>query len=100
MTKGEDFRHVLATRNITEVICLSSKTSNNAFVFPLRLAAEGQFEASNLSPDFMAQLEAKLALEPSRSAPSAPGSHIGAEDAFVYIYAVLESTGYRERYAE
>lgn len=37
MTKGESFRHVQATRNIAEVICMSPKTSNNGFVFPLYL---------------------------------------------------------------
>ena len=37
MTKGEDFHHVQVTQHIVEVICMSPKTSNNGFVFPLYL---------------------------------------------------------------
>ena len=37
MTKGEVFRHAQVTRNIAEVICMSPKTSNNGFVFPIYL---------------------------------------------------------------
>lgn len=37
LTKGETFRHAQVTRNIVEVICMSPKTSNNGFVFPLYL---------------------------------------------------------------
>ncbi len=35
MTKGEDFQHVFVSKGLSEVILLSSKTSNNAFAFPL-----------------------------------------------------------------
>ncbi len=38
MTKGESFHHVQITRNIIEVICMSPKTSNNGFLFPLYLS--------------------------------------------------------------
>jgi predicted helicase len=37
MTKGETFKHAQVSRNIVEVICMSPKTSNNGFVFPLYL---------------------------------------------------------------
>lgn len=37
MTKGEEFAHVHITKEPAEVIGLSPKTSNNAFVFPLWL---------------------------------------------------------------
>jgi type I restriction-modification system DNA methylase subunit len=36
MTKGETFCHALVGNTLSEVILLSSRTSNNAFVFPLR----------------------------------------------------------------
>jgi type I restriction-modification system DNA methylase subunit len=44
MTKGENFKHAQVTDKITEVICMSSNTSNNGFVFPLYLypLQEGQ----------------------------------------------------------
>src|SRR5262249_53581528 len=41
MTKGETFKHVQVTRLVPEVICMSPKTSNNGFVFPLWLKADG-----------------------------------------------------------
>jgi len=37
LTKGESFHHIQASREVVEVICMSSKTSNNGFVFPLYL---------------------------------------------------------------
>lgn len=107
MTKGESFRHVLATRLITEVICLSSKTSNNAFVFPLHLNPEGQLASIqdgaspygcengliNFAPEFISQLEDKLG-----GGSLSTGAHIGAEDVFHYIYAVLEAPSYGARF--
>lgn len=41
MTKGEEFAHVHLTKTPAEVIGLSPKTSNNAFVFPLWLKLSG-----------------------------------------------------------
>ena len=49
MTKGDNFHHVFATDKITEVICLSSKTSANAFVFPLYV----QDAQTNINPDIV-----------------------------------------------
>lgn len=37
MTKGESYQHTLVSQTISEVILLSPKTSNNAFVYPLYL---------------------------------------------------------------
>ena len=85
LTKGEVFKHAQVTRSIVEVICMSSKTSNNGFVFPLYLypkegtlpgmedesgAAGGR--RPNLAPAFVAALEGKLGLvfEPHPPTPS------------------------------
>ena len=40
MTKGETFKHAQITDKIVEVICMSPKTSNNGFVFPLYIYLE------------------------------------------------------------
>ena len=40
LTKGEQFHHAQATRDLVEVICMSPNTSNNGFVFPLYLYPE------------------------------------------------------------
>ena len=37
MTKGENFQHAQVSDKLVEVICMSPKTSNNGFVFPLYL---------------------------------------------------------------
>src|SRR5665648_414491 len=113
MTKGESFGHVLPTRHITEVICLSSKTSNNAFVFPLYLMAEDQIRVAegggtpghdrgalhNLSPEFLGSLEARLCAGSTSGDPTTAGVSIDAEGVFHYIYAILEAPSYRTRFA-
>jgi len=81
MTKGERFKHAQVTRNIVEVICMSPKTSNNGFVFPLYLypkkvdEKQGNFlershwpaskggRVPNLDKDFVEKLAGKVKLE-------------------------------------
>ncbi|MBV9571035.1 MAG: N-6 DNA methylase [Alphaproteobacteria bacterium] len=84
MTKGESFAHALATDRMPEKISLSSKTSNNAFVFPLYVNGN----AENYSPDFRAFLDARYE---HRYRP---------EQILGFIYAVLHAPTYRQRYAE
>src|SRR5579863_6843119 len=51
MTKGEKFRHCQVTRDVSEVIVMSPKTSNNGFLFPLYLfplVREGQQSQGSL----------------------------------------------------
>ena len=84
LTKGEDFRHVQITDTPAEVICMSPNTSNNGFVFPLRVD-KGQ---ENLAPAFRAFLDARYS------------HHHTPEDILGYIYAVLHAPSYRACYAE
>ncbi len=99
LTKGETFKHAQVTRKITEVICMSSKTSNNGFVFPLYLypdtskrdlfsQLEPQEKRPNLNPAVVAALKAAYGQEPT------------PEDIFHYVYALLYAESYREKYAE
>lgn len=98
LTKGEDFAHAQMTTHITEVICLSPKTSNNGFVFPLwlypadepadLLDEPGTEKHANLSDEFVAALQA------------AQGRAVSPEDTLAYLYAVLYTPGYRDRYAD
>jgi predicted helicase len=82
------------TQHITEVICMSPKTSNNGFVFPLWLyppvdLIEGDAERRpNLAPAFVAALQA------------AQGRPVSPEDTLAYLYAMLHAPGYRVRYAD
>ncbi|MDR3626703.1 MAG: DNA methyltransferase, partial [Ignavibacteriaceae bacterium] len=108
MTKGEVFKHAQITDKITEVICMSPKTSNNGFVFPLFIytdkpvkkkafhsqlmmfepAAAYQAKQPNIKPELFEELKAKYKKE------------VTPEEIFYYIYAVLYSNTYRTKYAE
>ena len=107
MTKGEPFAHAFVSSVPVEVISLSSKTSNNAFVFPLRFYPDmdarlrfgfnqAKFK-TNLSPMFLRKLAEGLGVEIARN-----GLPVGLtpESIFHYTYAVFHSPGYRRRYAE
>lgn len=102
MTKGEAFQHVLVSNTLSEVILLSSKTSNNAFAFPLHLKSENsglQFgECANLAPQFLSSVANTLGLTRDKSSGLPVG--LTPEDIFRYAYAVFHSPGYRSRYAE
>ena len=94
MTKGDDFSHVFVSDKITEVICLSSKTSANAFVFPLFLrddqrtlrGLETLGTRSNISPKILKAYRALF------------GKAVTSRTVFMYSYAILHSPAYRRRY--
>jgi len=99
LTKGESFQHAQVTCNIVEVICMSPKTSNNGFVFPLYLYPDAErddlfskHEPSERQPNLNTELVRKLA--------EAYGEEPSPEDVFHYVYAVLYAPSYREKYAE
>lgn len=91
MTKGDDFNHVFLSDKITEVISLSSKTSANAFVFPLFLRERDALVKRN-QPNIDRQiLRAYAEIAGKAATPMAM---------FEYWYAILSSPSYRRRYNE
>jgi len=89
MTKGDDFNHVFVSDKIAEVISLSSKTSANAFVFPLfRRDHDGLFECCQPNIDRQI-MSAYSDIAGKAATPLAM---------FEYWYAVLCSPSYRHRY--
>lgn len=113
LTKGEPFAHVQASRVPSEAICMSSKTSNNGFVFPLYLYPEGSGKQRrlllegettgrrpNLSQSFIDQITPKLDLEFIGDGSGDLDRTFGPEDIFAYIYAILHTPGYRQRYVQ
>ena len=92
MTKGETFKHAQVTKNIAEVICMSPKTSNNGFVFPLYkkdlFNNSEEKRIPNISPKLFTVLSEVYKKEPT------------PEEIFYYIYAILYSNIYRTKYAE
>lgn len=89
------FSHAFISVNPVDKIFLSSKTSTNAYVFPLHLYPNPnnpkELEESvrpNLSSEFLKDITSKLGYTPT------------PEAIFYYIYAILHSPTYRTRYAE
>jgi len=103
MTKGESFHHVLVSNTLSEVILLSSKTSNNAFAFPLYLRSGNsdlQFgEETNIAPKFLIALTNRLGLAQNEKNELLT-TELTSEVIFQYIYGVLHSPNYRNRYIE
>ena len=113
MTKGETFRHAQVTRGIVEVICMSPKTSNNGFLFPLYrypgVGKESQqmFDAwpagkDGRQPNFDPKYVQIFGLATELSfIPDGHGNlstSFGPEDLLAYIYSVFHSPEYRRRY--
>jgi hypothetical protein len=97
MTKGEDFGHVMVSRWMAEVICLSSKTSNNAFVFPLYAASadsDGLIRRSKPAERESNLSAAFAALLPQRDGDLQPANILN------YVFAILQSPSYRTRFRE
>lgn len=91
MTKGDDFNHVFLSDQITEVISLSSKTSANAFVFPLFLRDPDGLVKRNQPNIDRHVVAAYTDIAGKAATPMAM---------FEYWYAVLSSPSYRRRYNE
>ena len=118
LTKGETFKHAQVTRNIVEVICMSPKTSNNGFVFPLYLypdtnkrdlfsqAKEQKKRQPNISPKLFTALSNTYKVgqtflsDHDQSLFEQDKQECLSHQIFYYIYAVLYSNTYRTKYAE
>ena len=107
MTKGETYQHTLVSKTISEVILLSPKTSNNAFVFPLYLyPTEGEMllggshRHPNLNAEFVKAVSEKLGLNFVTDGKGDIENTFGPEDIFDYAYAIFHSPTYRSRYVE
>jgi predicted helicase len=110
MTKGETFAHAQVSRNICEVICMSAKTSNNGFVFPLWVKNEAleldfqetKSDDSPRRPNFSHRFTKAIAdaLNVSAAKPHSLPAGLTPEDVLHYIYAVFHSPSYRSRYSQ
>ena len=103
LTKGETYRHAQVTHLITEVICMSPKTSNNGFLFPLYLypksteeerdlldaVEEGAERRPNLAPEFIEDCSKRLKLSFISDGVGDLKKTFGPEDGFHYMYAVF-----------
>ncbi len=103
---GHKYFTANSTKTLTEI---SSQPYAPLTLFPLYLYApssqqEQQLEIGprrpNLNPKFIADMEQGIGLKFSPDGAGDLKKTFGPEDVFHYIYAVLHSPTYRERYAE
>ncbi|MCO8017941.1 hypothetical protein NI456_03620 [Brevundimonas diminuta] len=109
------FQHVFVTSKLAEGCCVSNRTREIASTFPLWLLPSGTETTArpNLSPTFTARLAhlTGLRFDDGSDAPAQGAlalrrergnltTTFGPRDVFDWIYAVLHSPTYRERYAD
>lgn len=100
LTKGELFKHAQVSRHIVEVICMSPKTSNNGFVFPLYLYPKAEEDEGRPKINLAHAREPNLHPRLLPTMSDAYGRSITAEDLFHYAYAILYAPTYRSTYAD
>ena len=104
IVKSPAWQHTLITDKITEKCYISNTTSESAHVFPLYLYPNPEeMEIStertlNFQPAFLTTLSE--ALELPQTAPFNLPKGVSPEEILAYIYAVLYSPTYRQRYYE
>ena len=104
VVKSPMWQHALITDKITEKCYISNRTSESTYVFPLYLYPNPEElgisteRSLNFQPTFLTALSEALEL-PQTGLFNLPES-ISPEDILAYIYAVLYSPTYRQRYYE
>ena len=102
VVKSPIWQHTLITDQITDKSYISNRTSESTYVFPLYLypnpeELELSTERSlNFKPAFLTALSEALALP--QTAPFNLPEGVSPEEVLAYIYAILYSPKYRERY--
>ena len=104
VVKSPTWQNVLITDKITDKSYISSRTSESAHVFPVYLYPDPEElglsteHSLNFKPAFLTALSEALGLP--QSAPFNLPEDISPEEILAYIYAILYSPTYRERYYE
>ncbi len=104
VVKSPVWQHALITDQITDKSYISNRTSESTYVFPLYLYPNPEelgisTEPSlNFKPAFLTALSE--ALELPQTAPFNLPEGVSPEEILAYIYAILYSPTYRERYYE
>lgn len=105
--KDSSFAHAFITTSISEAIYLSGNTGSNAMNFPLYIYTDSQLDTTrrhpNLNQRFIDHIASKLKLNfipDHEHADSGKEGTFNPLDVLGYIYAILHSPTYRERYKE
>lgn len=105
LTKGENFRHAIVSQNISDAAFLSSKTSNNAFTFPLYIIDNDETDPliddlkphHNFTQPFL-DFIMKHFLKSFKHKNVEGKVNITPLEILGYIYSILYSNQYRERF--
>ncbi len=82
-----DFQHVLVTRILCDICSVSLQTKESTYVFPLYIYSDDGTKVLNLEQEIITEIEKTV----GKTTP---------EDILDYIYAVLHSPSYRDKYKE
>ena len=99
---GSKWQHVLITDRITEKCYISNRGSESGYVFPLYLYPNPEelglstARSVNFKPAFLTAFSEALALP--QTEPFHLPEGVSPEEILAYIYAVLSSPTYRQRY--
>ena len=102
VVKSPVWQHILITDQITDKSYISNRTSESTYVFPLYLHPNPEElglstkRSLNFKPAFLTALSE--ALELPQVAPFNLPESVSPEEILAYIYAILYSLTYRERY--
>lgn len=81
------FQHIFISKSITDRCCVSLQTGEVGYVFPLYLYSNDGSRIPNLNPNILEKID-KIT------------GQVTPEEILDYIYAVLHSPEYREKYKE
>ena len=98
------FHHVFCTKQVVDESVISNRTRERAYVFPMRIMGSpdelfAHADDANFSPKFIRVFSKKIDTKFSDS-KTTTSQNSSSESIFHYMYAILHSPAYRERYAE
>ncbi|HQG57958.1 MAG TPA: N-6 DNA methylase [Candidatus Dojkabacteria bacterium] len=82
-----DFQHILVTKYLSDICAVSMQTKESTYGFPLYLYTENETRIPNLDTAITSKISKQI-------------GEISPEELFNYIYSVLHSPSYRQRYKE
>lgn len=85
--QDDSFGHIMVTDSISEAIYLSPRTASNAMNLPLYLYSDDGSKTPNFNPEIANKIKDSI-------------GEYTPEELFDYMYAILHSPIYRERYKE
>ena len=82
-----DFQHAFVADSLSDICAISLQTKESSYAFPLYIYLEDGSRAPNFKKEIVNEIEKMV-------------GKVFPEDIFDYIYAILYSSNYREKYKE